>query len=315
MTESFRDLSRAVLITNTQSGANRRHGVEGVHVRAEAAGLRHYRIDDVEALDTVLQECARGDIRLIVVNAGDGTVCRVLDIVRTGRWFAEEPVLALLRGGTTNMIHQDVGWRGRPEAALRLMLSCLEDERCGCRERSVLRVHQAGTAITRRGFFFGTHAVVRAIRRARLHNGMLPGPPSELLAVAAMLWRLLRRRVEHDPVLSPVPLEIRRGEEPWRPQTQVLLMATSLRRMILGLRPLARGQRAGVAELNWPGYRLMPWVWQFARGRLETLQSISLRGELAWILDGEIYEHHPTDGTLDISVDEPARFLVRNERS
>lgn len=314
VTGPFRDLSRAVLITNTLSGVNRRHGVEGVHAHAEAAGLRHYRVDDVDALDAVLRECARADIRLIVVNAGDGTVCRVLDAIRTGGWFVEEPVLALLRGGTTNMIHHDVGWRGRPETALRVMLSCLQAERCTRRERSVLQVHQAATGITRRGFFFGTHAVVRAIRRtrARLHNRGLSGAMSEVLAVAAMLWRLLWRRVEHDPVLSPIPLEIRRSEEPWQAVAHILLMATTLRRMILGLRPLARGQRAGLAELNWPGYQLRPWMWCFARGRLEALQSISLRGELTWVLDGEIYDHRAADGTLEVTVDQPAHFLVRS---
>lgn len=317
VTESFRDLSRAVLITNTQSGANHRHGVEGVHSRAEAAGLRHYRVDGIEALDAVLHECARTNIRLIVVNAGDGTVCRVLDVIRTGGWFAEDPVLALLRGGTTNMIHHDVGWRGPPETALRIMLSCLEEQRCACRERSVLRVHQAGTGITRRGFFFGTNAVVRAIRhtRARLHNRGFSGAMSEVLAVAAMLWRLLWRRVEHDPVLSPIPLEIRGSQEPWQPVTHMLLMATTLRRMILGLRPLARGQRAGLAELNWPGYQLTPWMWRLVCGRLEALQSISLRGELAWILDGEIYDHRAADGVLEVTVDKPVRFLVRSGRS
>lgn len=312
MAESFRDLNRTVLVTNTASGANLRHGVPGVDERAAAAGLPHYRIDEIGALDEVLRECARRGTGLIIVNAGDGTVCRLLDIVRAGGWFRDEPVLALLRGGTTNMIHGDVGWKGRPETALTDLLSCLRDGRGTLRERHVLRVHQAGPDVTRHGFFFGTHALVRAVlrARARLHDRAFTGTMLELLSLAVVVWRLLRRRVDRDPLLSPVSLEISANGGEWRRVMHILLIAVSLRRMILGARPLARGQRAGTAVLNWPDYRLLPWLWRVARGPLEALQSVALRGELDWILDGEIHEHRAADGILSVDVCKPARFLV-----
>lgn len=314
--ERFRDLSATALVSNTASGANRRHGVEGVHARAAAAGLPHYRIDEIGALDDVLRKCARDDIRLIIVNAGDGTVCRLLDIVRAGGCFAREPVLALLRGGTTNMIHGDVGWKGRPASALQDLLSCLRGGNGVLRERHVLRVHQAGPDVTRHGFFFGTHALVRAIlrTRARFHARAHTGTMIELLSATAMAWRLLRGRIERDPVLSPIPLEISRDDDEWRRVSHILLMAVSLRRMILGVRPLAPGQRAGLATLSWPDYRVVPWLWRVARGPLEALQKVSLRGRVDWILDGEIHAHQAADGVLSVEICEPARFLVKGGR-
>lgn len=313
VSEAYRDPGRTALVTNTASGANLRHGVEGVHNRAAAAGLRHYRIDEIGALDDVLGQCARDDVRLIIVNAGDGTVCRLLDIIRAGGCFAQEPVLALLRGGTTNMIHGDVGWKGRPEPALKTLLSCLQSGRGVVRERHVLRVYQSEQDVTRHGFFFGTHALVRAIvgARQRFHERAVTGTMAELLATAAIVWRLLRRRVERDPVLSPVSVEIARNGDEWRRVTHIFLMVVSLRRMILGARPLGPGQRAGLAALSWPDYRLVPWLWRIVRGPLEALETIAMRGELDWTLDGEIYQHSDADGILSVQVGDPARFLVK----
>ncbi|MDZ7841214.1 MAG: diacylglycerol kinase family protein [Gammaproteobacteria bacterium] len=317
MNESWRDPGRAALITNTASGANRRSGAAAVNQRAAVAGLPNHALDRIEHLDDVLRRCALEDKRLLIVNAGDGTVCRLLDIVRAHDWFAEEPVIALLRGGTTNMIHRDVGWPGRPEAALGNLLTALGDGHCGECERHVLRIHRAGSDIIRHGFFFATHAVVRAILRVRgrLHSRASTGTVSEILSTGAMIWRLLRGRIEHDPVLRPVPLEVSRDQGEWRRVSHILLMAMTLRKMILGVRPLARDQGAGVAALNAPHYRILPWLWRLARGRSDPLQSLSLRGEFSWILDGEVYDHHAADGVLSVDVGEPVRFLVPAGRS
>ncbi len=317
VTESWRDPGRAALITNSASGANQRSGVAAVNHRAAAAGLPHHVMDRIEDLDDVLRQCALEDRRLLIVNAGDGTVCRLLDIVRTREWFTEEPVLALLRGGTTNMIHRDVGWPGRPDAALGNVLTGLGDGRCAVCERHVLQVHRAGSDDIRHGFFFATHAVVRAIRRARerLHDRAGTGTVFEILSAGAMIWRLLRGRIEHDPVLHPVPLEISRDQGEWRQVSHILLMAMTLRKMILGVRPLARDQRAGAGELNAPHYRTLPWLWRLARGRTDPLQSLSLRGGFSWILDGEVHDHHAADGILSVDVGGPVRFLVPAGRS
>lgn len=312
MDESWRDPGRAALITNTASGANQRSGVAAVKHRAAAAGLPHHLLDGIEDLNDVLRQCALEDKRLLIVNAGDGTVCRLLDIVRAREWFAEEPVIALLRGGTTNMIHRDVGWPGRPEAALGKFLASLGGGRCGECERHVLRVHRAGSDDIRHGFFFATNAVVRAILRIRdrLHGRAGTGTVSEILSTGAITWRLLRGRIERDPVLHPVPLAVSRDQGEWRQVSHILLMAMTLRKMILGVRPLARDQRAGLAELNAPHYRVLPWLWRLARGRSDPLQSLSLRGEFSWILDGEVYHHHAADGVLSVDVGDPVRLLV-----
>lgn len=304
-------MSRACLISNTDSGANVKRGLDKVARVASASGLRHRTIDDIDKLDAVLRECAENGDGLIIVNGGDGTVRRVLEHVRNSGLFPAEPALALLRGGTTNMIHKDLGIPGRPEAALRRLLAVRDRNAFTVRRRHVLRIAGPAYAEPMYGFFLGTNAVLKGIlrTRARLHQVSV-GWPSELLSIGGMAWRLFRRRVDRDPVLAPVGLEIRRDRETWQHTEHIMLLAMTVQTAILGVHPLRHGQRAGMALLSWPDYRLMPWLGRFLSGRLEAFESLSLRGGFGWILDGEVHEHHPADGALDIEVGNPASFMV-----
>lgn len=310
------ELNRALLISNTASGHNRKHGIRGVENVAAEVGLRHHCFDDISTLTDVLKHCAQREDQLVIVNAGDGTVCQVLQNIRERKLFVHEPTLALLRGGTTNMIHNDVGSPGRPEAALRTLLRCLDRRDYRQEKRHILHVRQSSLRTSRYGFFLGTHAAVKAILRTRqrLHTRISTGRLSELLSVIAMIWHLLQRRVDSDPLLSPAPLEFSRNGGPWQQELQILLLVMTVKTAILGIRPLMRSQRAGLAILNWPGYRLFPWLSRFARGNLQEFDSISLRGEFDWILDGEVYEHRKNDGTLTIDVASPVRFLVKGSK-
>lgn len=306
------DTGSACLINNTDSGANLKYGIAGVEQAAAEAKLRYRSVADVGMLADVLADCARREDRLIIINAGDGTVSRVLEHLRNDGLFRVEPVLALLRGGTTNMVHNDVGVPGRPEAALRRLVASLPRAQFAYRDRHVLRVTGTSHPAARYGFFLGTNAVLRAIlyTRERLHHRVSTGRLSELLSVGAVIWRLLRRRVESDPVLSPVPVSLSRDGQPGPPRSHILLMAMTVHTAILGIRPLRHGQRAGLAVLDWPDYRLVSWIRRFFAGDLESFDRIDLRGDFGWILDGEIHEHRDAHGALTIQVDAPVRFLL-----
>jgi hypothetical protein len=315
VSESSRDigLDRAILISNVASGTNTKLGIDGVRRFAHAVGLRHECVAGVDNLASILADCAHMKDPLIILNAGDGTVSRTIEMIREKLSFSSEPVLALLRGGTTNMIHNDVGFSGRPEDALRTLLQCIKTKSCSFRSRHVLRIRQSSRDLPHYGFFFGTHAVVRAILRTRerLHKHVSSGRLSELLSISAMVWRLLRRRVHTDPVLSPVPLDLSDMDGEWCETAHILLLAMSVQKVVLGIRPLRRGQPAGVATLNWPDYRLLPWLWHIVRGRLDELTTVSLRGEFDWVLDGEMHAHGRADGILRLDVADPVHFLIQ----
>lgn len=307
------DLSNhALLISNPSSGANKKQGLARVEAVANAAAVLHRRIDNMDVLDNVLAESARRGDRFLIINAGDGTVCRVLQFIREKVLFERPPTLVLLRGGTTNMIHNDVGIPGKPDVALRTLLKGLARGDYIFSERHTLRITRDSSNVSCYGFFFATNAVTKAILRTRehFHGRGWTGSVSQLLSVSALAWRLIRHRVQGDPILAPVNLELRRNGGAWQRDNHILLIAISLKNAILGVRPLKYGQRAGLATLSWPEYRPLPWLWHFVQGRLEEFDAVSLRGRFDWILDGETYQHSVSDGALNVYVDEPARFLI-----
>ena len=156
------ELRRAALISHTASGYNRRHGIGRVAALAKQAQLPHFVVDNSADLPAALLRCATADIQLLIVNAGDGTVCEVLRLLRAQQIFAAQPVLALLKGGTTNMIHKDAGLAGRPGTALHRLINSLEQGPNLIHELSPLRIRCEARPV-QYGFFFATNAAVRSL--------------------------------------------------------------------------------------------------------------------------------------------------------
>lgn len=312
MAEPSYDLKHTALISNLASEQNSKHGLKSIEALIHPIGLRHYRMETLDGLDDVIQECTQQQINLLIINAGDGTVSRILEAIRQTSPYQQEPTLALLHGGTTNMIHNDVGFPGNPANGLNKLLQNLNKYHYTITERYPLLVKRQNTERILHGFFLGTHAVLKGILRTRerFHQRNSKGTVSELISVITMLWRLMGHRVKHDPILSPISVQISYDEKNWQRISHILLMAVSLRKMILGIKPLRRGQHAGLAVLNAPDYRLGSLARKFLRGNADTLESIYLQGDFGWILDGEIHQHQTTDGVLSITTGKPVRFLV-----
>jgi len=305
------DLEHAAVISHTGSGYNRKHGVAALDELAQAAGVLHLVVSSTQELEKTLYECAQQNLSLLVLNTGDGNVCAVIELMRERAKFAQEPALALLQGGTTNMIHKDVGLTGPPTTGLASLLRALRSGDYVSLNRPPLCVHRSQQTPLY-GFFFATNAVVRAILRTRrsLHPHGMTGSVSEAVAIAAMIMKLMWYRAKADPALAPANVELRVNGGDWQPQQQILLLALTLQHLILKLRPLRPPHRSAWASLQWPDYQLGSWIRQFLRGNLPAFDSLELRGAFSWALDGEIFDHQIQDGTLQIKLGEPVEFLV-----
>jgi hypothetical protein len=280
-----------------------------------------------------LRSFARAGVEVLAIHGGDGTVDAVLTELRHNTPFDQEPVLVLLPGGTTNMTHADVGLRKRGARALgHVAAACLH----GVPERHVvarrpLRVARGDGAAPFHGFFFATAAIPRLIRltRRRLHSRGLTGRGGSSLALIWSLRRLLAGRVEGDPVMHPDPVAYAVDDDPWHDGQAVILLATTLERLILGLRPAPPGGRMGVAGLFWPYRGLLGRLLPFLRGRgaaggdpgrglggdlggdlgRATAGTLHLRLDCEYTVDGELFAA-PASGEITLTAAAPARFLV-----
>jgi len=75
-----------------------------------------------EEVALALAHFARNNVNLIVISGGDGTVQAVLTALFGEQPFETLPLLAILRGGTTDMTADDIGVSGDQVKALRRLL-------------------------------------------------------------------------------------------------------------------------------------------------------------------------------------------------
>jgi len=312
-------VSTLALICNPHSGRG-----PAVHdpvcARAEAAGIPVARTHSAAEVPGILRAFAGDGVDTLAVAGGDATVDSVITAMRTHRAFTREPGVIALRGGTTNMTHADVGMSGPPERALRRVLAARDAGRpLASRWRAPI-VLDHDTGARRYGFFFATAAVPRAIDRTvtRVYRRGLPGPLANTAMTLLSLARLTAGDIRRDPILHPDAVRWALDSEAPRAADTVVLMTTTLHRVLLGAR--TRPETAGlrVSGITWPARArwclpgfLAGWApadpaagrWRAAAARL------AVQTRAACTLDGEVLDGDP-DGWWRLRVDRPVDFRV-----
>lgn len=312
---------KAALFTNTLSRYNRTHGGR-VSASANALGFTEYVIDtdvlnDLSLLDAMLARHADAGGDTLIVNGGDGTLDLLITRLRRPALAAWQPAIILLRGGTTNMTHRDVGYGKHPDAAL----AAIKQRSTAWipTQRDVLCLSGDSLPGPHYGFFFGTHALARAIRHARrtFHRRGITGNLGEAWLLLSTLVALVRGRAQGHPLLAPTPLHFTRYGSPCQ-ATHVLLVATTLNTLVLGLRAARPAQgEFGVISIGMPMHGLMrqlPSLWRGAPNQLQGAltrwcdRAMTLRLDSEVTLDGELFAT-TAQTPLTLRIDSPVTFL------
>ena len=74
--------------------------------------------NSLEDLSRVARDFKERGISLLAINGGDGTICRTLTAFLSEYGDTELPKVALLRGGTINVLANNLGIKGTPEQVL-----------------------------------------------------------------------------------------------------------------------------------------------------------------------------------------------------
>ena len=115
-----------------------------------------------EAADALREFSSRG-VDLVAVAGGDGTLQHVFDMIYNERIFASPPPLAVLAGGTTNMIAYDIGAARKPARELAAVLARMREGRLveARVRRRLMAVNWHGKAMPSYGLFGGGAAFLR----------------------------------------------------------------------------------------------------------------------------------------------------------
>lgn len=283
----------AGVIRNLKSHRNRAGAIADL-----PPGVLEVVAGEPDELYDTLEWFARSGVELVVIDGGDGTIRDVLS--RVTRAYGEKlPRFAVLPSGKTNALALDLGVPlGTPvEAVLKAAQSGGRTKVRACLEV----VRQGQTEPEFRGYLFGLGAFVRGTELAQKTHGLgfFDNAAIGLTIASAALRTLSGRRDDR----------WRRGERaalaqagrPWEDHEWFLVMASTLKRFPLGLRPFGEPHEGlKVLTVDAPPKQLAraatailrgstePWL-ERAGYRHHDIPELRIACGGDFVLDGEIY--------------------------
>lgn len=273
-------------------------------------------------LAELLDELARREVGLLVVNGGDGTVQGVLTELLERRPFAELPPVAILPRGMANMTANDCGLRRRDPSIVRRLRGLVAEGGLApyLATRRVLRVDHIADAPPQWGMFFGAAGIYDAIHlcKGEVHTRGLKGELANLVTLVHLLanWAIGRKpegMLEGEEIGMRLDGLERRGR-------QLLVLATTLDRLVVRSRPFWCEELGPVrfTSIAHPPERLVRSARRvlYGNGREGLPESYFSRGAhrveldmgLPFTIDGQFFHSRP-DAPLVITAPEEVRFV------
>lgn len=323
-----RETVRVGVITNPGSQRNRRGLAEVTRLMAGASNARHAVLEQVGDIPGILADFAAAEVEVVAIAAGDGTVQAVLTEIYGRRPFAQAPLLAVAPRGMTNMIAGDVGLSRGPGRALDALARLLSSDRAGlaaqAQSRRILRVENALNREPQYGMFFGGAGICRAIDACltKVHPMKLHHDIGVAATLAGLLggWLLGRGRGEAGGIFYGDRLTVTLDNRPPETLEALVVLATTLDRLILGSRPFWGGDegRMRFTTIAYPPQRLLRYARRLLYGgkerdlpacyRSRSSDRVALAMDCPFTLDGEMFEPTPGREIILTAADE-ARFV------
>lgn len=325
--DSLLDRDRILgVIVNPRSRRNKKH-LDDISQAVRNCSKTHYRVADQPGdISKILAEFAAEAVSFLAISGGDGTVSRVLTHLYEERPFETMPVIAILRGGTANMIAGDVGSPGRVAPALQRLRRWIENGagQIQLQSRPVLRVQPGGNQPDHYGMFFGAGAVVQGIEytNENIHSRGLKTEFSLGLGLVRSMWGIARQ----DPrFIRPINISIGiDGNTVASPERFVMTLVSGLERLFLNIHPYwgeDNGRPLHVTTVSSPATRLLRNLPSLLRGKPNrflsedkgylsyNVESISLDFDGPFTLDGEILHAKTKTGPVEINTAGELVFL------
>ena len=229
---------RVGLVSNARSERNKAGLADLDAAIASRADVRHLHFDGSRPMTALLREL--DGIELLAVNGGDGTVQAALTSLLEDRPLDPLPTVAILPRGMANMTAADVGLKGGNAAALERVLAAGGRGELGGHvlKRRILRVDNIRDWPAQCGMFFGAAGIYEAIRicKGQVHTLGLKGELSHGVTLGWLLLNAAFRGLDavgihgHD-------IGVSADGGPMRTERRLLVLATTLDRLVLGSRP------------------------------------------------------------------------------
>lgn len=309
------------IITNPYSRRNLL--LKNKHLRkiAQDTNVPYYEPNTLEAMETLLQTLGSEKTQLLVINGGDGTLTTIITMIRNNNMFVEEPIFALLRGGTTNLIFHDVGLKKSSVRVLRKLFKTLSHEAMSPEHivtRQVIKLHDGHNTTPHYGFFFGAASIPRIIQATL--DKKKPSPIRQAIILMHTIWKIGNRskKIKNDPILHPNNITYKVAENNKQNASVVFIIATTLKQL-LRIKPMETNNYINILMLTYPYQRLWYKLLVLLKDkhiikqddiRSYATQNISIAMDAPWCLDGYLFDAQ-SNNPIRLETSTAVKFLVQ----
>jgi diacylglycerol kinase (ATP) len=252
-----------------------------------------------------LQRFAQSGVTDLFISSGDGTIQAIQTWIAESKQFKTLPRLCLLPHGTTNMTAADLGFRHRNIADQAAFIADVNPQEV--RARHTLRVVNPRGRGPVHGMFFGTGAVAEATRYCQVafNDKGVSGHWATFATLASVVGKSL--------FLAPNASDPHRFDKPYpialtidgAPQTrgqQLMMLATTLNKLILGTKPFWGGATAPLrtTTLPYPVPSIARWIVPVMYGSetrkappgatSRACHACEVTSPTPFVIDGEFYD-------------------------
>jgi diacylglycerol kinase (ATP) len=311
---------RIGVLTNLRAGRVSPAAARTHAVLAERWDVLHRETRSSDEVDAALLDFAAAGVELLAVNGGDGTLQRALTQILGAEAGGWRPLVAPLRGGRTNTSALSLGADRNPGRGLTAILEAVRSDSLADRvhERPVMRA-DLGSDGVQYGMFFGAGMLYAAINatHAKFPDGRAQGHLGASLTTTTLVARALLGR--YGGILSPEKVQVAMDGEPVQPREFLMVMATTLDRLFLRMRPFW-GTEAGPLRFSTIAARPrgLRNVFRVLGGRAPStpdegyisrnVDRVALGLDGGLTIDGELFDPQP-GRTVELSAGQRVSFV------
>ncbi len=302
------------LIVNPQSGKASGKGLQLASLLKADTHVIVRVIEDFSQLNGFIAEMARAQVTELFISSGDGTVQAIQTEIAEHHAPAFFPSLALLPHGTTNMTAADLGFRNRNVKVQADFIANRQSRLV--LKRPTLRVANPKDGKVRHGMFLGTGAIWQAtvFCQDAVHGVGLKGDLATFATLAAAIAKSVFTAADPNDqtrIDRPYPIELFRNGDSAVDGRHLLLLATTLDKLILDTRPFWGGKNGPIriSTIPYPVPGIARWLLPLMYGgedRKVPAGAHSLSGTTfaiatttPFVIDGEFFEG-PDDRPLHL---------------
>jgi diacylglycerol kinase (ATP) len=315
--------SETRILLNPGSGKVRKKIEQIKKIISSIPGIETHEASSLSEINQSIDRFIILQTKFLVIIGGDGTVQAVIDRYLTNKNKTDLPHILIIPGGTTNMTAKDIGIHGGPvKFVKRLKLLMLGKQTTATVNRSALIISQNNKPDIH-GMFFGAGLISNGSKYFQNHirKSGVTGELASFIVVLNFIFKMLLGQTSE--YLNTVDVQLKNDERDSQKLTSLLLFATTLDRLLFGLKPYWGYEQKPVHFTNIKKNSnnflrsLFAIICMRGASLLESdgyyssnSQNIEIHMNGNFIIDGEIFNTNYHNGPLRISTTKPIKFVV-----